>query len=375
VIDEADLPGLQLKVLWATFAVTFIVGLVMARTNFCTMGAVSDIVNIGDWGRMKMWLGAIGVAMVATQAMQATGIIDVGKSFYTGSRLIWASHLAGGFAFGIGMVLASGCASKTMIRIGGGSLKSLTVFIVLGIAAYMTLKGLIAIGRVATVDRLAIDLGGPQDLPHLVQRTAGIADAALPTLHWTIGLGFGLALLLFTFLRREHRVLEVALGALVVGAGVAAVWWISGSIGHLPEHPKTLEEAFVATNSGRMESLSFVAPTAFALELLMYWSDASRSLSIGIVSALGLIAGAFAHAMLTRTFRWEGFAGTEDTANHLVGAILMGAGGVTALGCTIGQGMSALSALAIGGVISFVAIIVGARVGLAYQEWRVMRSL
>lgn len=375
MIDEADLPRLQQTVLWATFAVTFVVGWVMSRTNFCTMGAVSDIVNIGDWGRMKMWVGAIAVAILLTQAMQATGVIDVAQSIYTGSRLIWLSHVVGGFAFGVGMVLASGCAGKNLIRIGGGSLKALVVFTVMGLAAYMTLRGLFAVGRVATVDRVAIELAGPQDLPHLIQRAAGFAEASLPQLNLVLGLVIGVALLVFCFARREHRTLDVIGAALVVGAGVSAVWWISGSLGHLAEDPRTLEETFLATNSGRMESLSFVAPAAYTLELLMFWSDASRTLSLGITSVIGLIAGAFVNALMSRGFYWEGFAGTEDTANHLVGAVLMGAGGVTALGCTIGQGLSALSTLAVGGVISFAAIIVGARVGLAYQQWRVMKSL
>lgn len=375
MIDEADLPRLQQTVLWATFAVTFLVGLVMSRTNFCTMGAVSDIVNIGDWGRMKMWVGAIAVAILLTQILAATGVIDVGQSFYTGSRLLWLSHLVGGFAFGVGMVLASGCASKNLIRIGGGSLKALVVFIVMGLSAYLTLRGLIAVARVATVDRFVIELAGPQDLPHLVQRLAGLAETALPRLHLVLGIAIGLALLVLCFARREHRSADVIVGAVVVGAGVAAVWWISGSLGHLAEDPRTLEETFLATNSGRMESLSFVAPAAFSLELLMFWSDTSRAASLGIVSVLGMIAGAFVNALIGRAFHWEGFAGTEDTANHLIGAVLMGAGGVTALGCTIGQGLSALSTLAIGGVVSFLAILAGARLALGYQQWRVMKSL
>lgn len=375
MIDEADLPRLQQLVLWATFAVTFVVGWVMSRTNFCTMGAVSDIVNIGDWSRMKMWLGAIAVALLLTQTMQAAGIIDTTRSIYTGARLIWLSNLLGGLAFGVGMVLASGCASKNLVRIGGGSLKAVVVFLVMGLAAYMTLRGIIAVGRVGFVDAVAIQLAGPQDLGHLVQRAAGLADAARPQVQLALGVLIALALLVFAFHKKEQRNADIVLGAAVVGAGVAAVWWISGSLGHLAEDPRTLEESFLATNSGRMESLSFVSPSAFTLELLMFWSDASRTVSLGIASVLGMIAGALARALVTRSFHWEGFASTEDTANHLVGAVLMGAGGVTALGCTIGQGLSGLSTMAVGSLISFIAILVGARLGLAYQLWRVMKSL
>ena len=148
---------------------------------------------------------------------------------------------------------------------------------------------------------------------------------------------------------------------------------MSGHVGYLEEDPRTLEEVFVGTNTGRMESLSYVAPTAYTLELLMLWSDKSRYVTLGIASVLGLLAGALADALVGRTFRWEGFQGPEDTANHLVGAVLMGAGGVTAIGCTIGQGMSGISTLALGSFIALAAIVAGGVAGVRYQAWRVER--
>jgi uncharacterized membrane protein YedE/YeeE len=151
------------------------------------------------------------------------------------------------------------------------------------------------------------------------------------------------------------------------------VWAISGALGYVAEDPNTLEEKFVGTNSGRIESLSFVAPVAYTLELLMLWSDKSRVLTLGIVAVLGLVIGSFMHAMLSRQFRWEGFGGTEDTANHLAGAALMGVGGVTAMGCTVGQGLSGVSTLSVGSFIALAAIMVGGIAALKYQMWRVGR--
>jgi uncharacterized membrane protein YedE/YeeE len=368
-VTEADVVALRQWVIWGTFAIAFIVGLAMSRSNFCTMGAVSDIVNMGDWTRMRMWIGAIGVAVLGTQGLAWAGLIDLSRSIYTGTRLLWLSNAVGGLMFGFGMVLASGCGSKTLLRIGSGNLKSLVVFVVLGISAYMAMRGLFAVLRVASVDQVMLTLPQGQDLPRLL---AGDDGALARTLQAVLGVLIGGGLLAFAFASRAFREEPgAATGAVVVGAGIVAVWFVSGHLGYLPEDPRTLEEAFVGTQSGRMESFSLVAPMAFTLELLMLWSDRNQVVTLGVASALGLVAGAFADALATRRFRWEGFQGVEDTANHLVGAILMGVGGVTAVGCTVGQGLTGISTLALGSVIALAGIIAGAYGGLRYQGWRV----
>ena len=372
-MQDPDIAGMQATVIAATFAVCVMLGALMQRSNFCTMGAIADIVNMGDWTRMRMWLGAIGVAIAGTQTLAWAGLIDTGKSFYTAPTLTWLSHLVGGLMFGFGMVLASGCGTKTLLRAGSGNLKSLVVFIVMGLFAYMTLRGLFGVLRAGTVDRVALELAGGQDLPRLL---AGGDAALLGTLRLVLGALIGGGLLAFALVSHEFRADRGnLLGALAVGAGIVAVWYVSGHIGHLEEDPRTLEEAFIGTNSTRMESLSYVAPTAYALELLMFWSDASKSVTLGIASVLGLVAGSTAYALATRSFRWEGFQGPEDTANHLVGAALMGVGGVTALGCTIGQGLSGMSTLALGSAIALAAIVAGGWAGLRYQIWRIERMV
>ncbi|HCE08268.1 MAG TPA: transporter, partial [Oxalobacteraceae bacterium] len=78
------------------------------------------------------------------------------------------------------------------------------------------------------------------------------------------------------------------------------------------------------------------------------WTDKSKAVSFGVAAALGMIAGSAAYALLSRSFRWEGFGGVEDTVNHLMGAALMGFGGVVALGRTIDQGFSGVSTLSLG---------------------------
>jgi uncharacterized membrane protein YedE/YeeE len=369
-IEAAALPGLTATVLWATFALTVLFGFVAQRTNFCTMGAVADIANFGDWTRMRQWLLAIGVAIVATSALAATGQIDPGKSLYATPRFTLLGYVVGGLLFGFGMVLAGGCGSKTLVRVGGGSLKALVVFIVLGLTAYITLRGALGVFRVNVIEPLGTRLVTTQDLPTLAAAATGLAK---PALQWTLGLLIGGALIAFALVRRDFRHWENLLAGFVIGGVIAAIWFVSGHLGHLTEHPETLEETFLATNSGRMESLSFVAPMAYVLDWLMFFSDKSKVLTLGVVAVFGVVTGAAASALLTRTFRWEGFGNTEDTANHLVGAVLMGFGGVTAMGCTVGQGLSGVSLLAAGSFIAIGAIIVGALLALRYQNWRIER--
>ena len=357
---------------WLAFALAFAFGAIANRVNFCTMGAVTDVVHVGDWRRMRMWLLAIAVAIVGVAALEAAGQVDFGKTIYTTSRVPWVSCIVGGFLFGFGMTLASGCGSKTLIRLGAGNLKSLVVLIMLGISAYMTLKGLFAVLRVNALDPFRFDtatFGATRsDLPTVVAVLAGGGS----TIRIGVALAFAVAVAAFVLASRDFRTSGAMIaGGIVIGAIVVGGWYVTGHLGYVAEDTRTLEEAFVATNSGKAESFSFVAPVAYLLELLMLWSDQSRIVSFGVAGVLGMLAGSAAMALATRTFRWEGFASIEDLVNHLAGGVLMGFGGVTALGCTIGQGLSGISTLALGSCLALGGIIVGCVAALKYQYWRV----
>jgi uncharacterized protein len=369
-MNDTDLLALQQQLLWAALALGLAFGAIAQRSHFCTMGAVADVVNMGDWSRMRMWALAAGVAMLGFNGMVALGWVKAANSLYAAPALPWASHAVGGLMFGVGMVLASGCGSKTLVRIGGGNLKSLVVFGVIGLSAWATLRGVTAVLRVNTLDKLQWQLPAGQDLPSLLAPLGGSAGSRALLLGGLIG---G-ALLLWALARREGRRADVLAGGLGVGALVVALWWVSGVLGHVAEHPQTLEEAFLATNSQRMESFSFVAPLAYVLDGLVFYSDASKRLTQGMVLVLGVVLGSAAVALATRSFRWEGFAGAEDTANHLAGGLLMGVGGVSALGCTVGQGLSGLSTLALGSFITLAAIMAGAVLALRWQVWRLERQ-
>jgi uncharacterized membrane protein YedE/YeeE len=309
--------------------------------------------------------------MAGAASLEAAALVDLSKTIYATPRIAWLSYLVGGSLFGFGMTLASGCGSKTLIRLGGGSLKSLVVLIVLAISAYMTLKGLFAVWRVNVLDVVRWDVAplgiARSDLGSFAARLGGGAATRLG-----LALAVAVAIVVFVFASRDFRSSrELAIGGVVIGAVIVGGWYVSGHVGYVAEDPRTLEEAFVATNSGRAESFSFVAPVAYSLELLLLWSDQSKLVTFGIAGVLGMAAGSAATALATGAFRWEGFASTEDLVNHIAGGLLMGFGGVTALGCTIGQGLTGISTLALGSFLAFGAIVAGCVAASKYQYWRV----
>lgn len=363
----ADVQSLTVQVLAATFVLSFLFGAVSQSTHFCTMGAISDVVAMGDYTRLRQWALAAGVAMLGFGAMAYMGIVEPSKTLYVSNRWMWLSAAIGGAMFGFGMVLGSGCGSKTLVRIGGGNLKSLVVLLALGVAAFATLKGITAVVRVATVDRVGSQFEVPATLPAALA-WAFEADAAVTGL--VLALLFGGALILWALWGAGFVRAQNLLAGLGVGAIITAMWWVSGYLGHVTEHPDTLQEVFLATNSGRAEALSFVSPVAYTLDWLMFFSDRSKLLTVGIVSVVGVVAGSAAMALSTRSFRWEGFGGPGDVGSHLAGAALMGVGGVTAMGCTIGQGLSGLATLSATSIVAVAAIGVGAVAALKYQIWR-----
>ncbi len=370
-MTSVELASLTSQLLWASFFVSMAFGAVVQRTGFCTMGAVSDVVAMGDWTRMRQWGLAAGVATIGFGVLAWSGLVSPDKTLYSSSRWLWLSALAGGAAFGFGMVLASGCASKALVRVGSGNLKALVVVGVTGVAGFATLKGLTAVWRTQTVDRVGHDFSGPASL------TAWAAQAfAAPasTAGLVLALAIGGALVAWAFAGRDFARGANLLAGAGVGAGVVAMWWVSGHLGYIAEHPETLEETFLATNSGRAEALSFVSPIAYTLDWLMFYSDSNKLLTVGIVSVFGVIAGSAVVALAQRSFRWEGFGGAADLGHHLAGAVLMGVGGVTAMGCSIGQGVSGVSTLSATSLVAVSAMIAGAVAALKYQAWRLERE-
>lgn len=337
------------------------------------MGAVSDVVNMGDWGRMRSWLLAIAVAIVGTNLLSYFGYLDLSKTIYTGNSFPWLAYIVGGVIFGIGMTLASGCGNKTLVRVGGGNLKSVVVFIYMGFAAMVTLKGILGSFRVKVLQapEVTLQLDHGQTIPSLLTGLGGL-DAKM--LQLAVTGAIVLAILIFVFMDREFRKhFDNNLAGLIIGLVVVAGWYVTGHMG-LAENPETLEITYFGTNSHLAESMSFIAPTAYTMELWAYWTDISTIITFAIATVFGVGIGSFVYALATKSFRWEHFSSSQDMFYHIIGGTLMGFGGVTAMGCTIGQGITGVSTLSVGSLLVFASIIAGSAITMKIQYYMMMRE-
>lgn len=356
-------------VAWLGFALAFIFGFVGHKTHFCTMGAVSDIVNMNHWDRMRAWMLAIAVAVIGTSVLVYLGDLDISKTIYTGSNFYWLASLVGGLTFGVGMTLAGGCGQRTLVRLGGGNLKSVVVFLFLGYAALVTLHGIFGAFRVDVLqaDPVTVNLSGMQTLPALL----GMGNAS-GTL--AIGLAVGLAMLAFVFASKDFRQNgDNILAGIVVGLVVIGGWYVTGRFGY-GEDPDTMEMVFLGTNSHLAESMTFVAPLGYTMDLWAYWTDKATIFTFGIASVIGVVIGSLAYSVTHGTFRWESFNSPMDMLRHIVGGGLMGFGGVVALGCTIGQGVTGVSTLSISSFLVLGSIIAGSAITMKVQYALMMRE-
>ncbi len=360
--DEVQQLALQVGV--ASFAISILAGVLIHRGHFCTMGAISDWVVMRDATRLRQWALAVAVGMAGFGLMAWLGWISPLNTIYASSQVAWLSALLGGGLFGVGMVLASGCSSKSLVRLAAGNLKSLVVLLAMAVSALAAMRGLTAVWRVHGLDKVAVDL------PH------GPFVGQWLSAFWGLDLRAGLGIsagLVSLFLvgwvlkdRRFHTPSNWLTGA-GLGLLVVALWWVSGVLGFVPEHPDTLEPVFITTHSGRMEALSFTAPVGYWLDAFLYYSDGSKRLTLGMVTVLGVLGGACLSALQQGSFRWEGFTDRADLVRHLVGGSLMGTGGVLAMGCTFGQGLSGLSTLSLGSMLSVLGIFAGTWAALHWQ--------
>ena len=336
-------------------------GVIGQATRFCVRGAIADWVIFRGPARMMSWLLAVGVGGVCIQYLISAGLLDASRTVAWSDRMIWLSYLVGGLLFGYGMILSGGCPQRCLVKAGAGNLKAAVVLVVLAIVSLMTLRGAFAGVRAKYLDSIAWTLAGPQDVGGILSRTLGV-DAA--SLRWTLSLL--LLAVVVAFAWRVRRSLDVAhwVGGFAVGLLLAAAFFVTGSIGFLPEHPQTLEPTWLGTQSRRPEGLSFSAPLASALDLLTMWSDRATVATFGVTMMLGVLIGSHLSALLRGEFRLESFTTPKDLASHAAGATLMGFGGVTALGCSVGNGVTGLALLSTGSGLAVFGIVIGAYLAL-----------
>jgi hypothetical protein len=358
-------------VLWGGLGLGLVLGVVAQASRFCTMGALSDRFSFGGSTRLMMWVLAVLAAAAGSLVLIQAGLLDATRTLPWSERFVWLSYIVGGTLFGIGMVLSSGCPQRNLVKAGAGSLKSLVTLGVAAVAAQMTLRGLFAEARTRGLDVFNVQLGGPQDVGSLI---AGATGAPAAGTRWVVLalVMLGCAVWLWRH-RAEMEPLHWASG-IVVGLLVVGAWALTGHIGFLPEHPDTLEPAWMGTYSHRPEGLSFAAPLGHGMDLLTLWSDKNTVLTFGVIVSLGVVLGSTASALWRHEFHIESFRTPQDLATHVAGGVLMGFGGVTALGCSIGQGISGLSLLSAGACLAVAGMVFGTWAALRWQNWRIERG-
>ncbi len=366
-----------LPILIGFFLISLVMGVAISRSNFCTMGAVSDWVNLRDFGRLGAWLLATVVAMMFITILEFGALVDVDGSrpHYRSATFAWLRYLLGGLIFGIGMTLAGGCASKNLVRLGGGNLKSLVTLIVVAIFAYLMTKTIFF--EVAfynwmhpisvQLDELGIE---SQDIGTIVNSIAASVDASVVR----IGLAIVFFILVLRFILKTNGIRNNAANVVsgcVIGCCISLAWYLTASsIG--ADWVEAAEWADNPPVGVGPQSFTFINPLGEYISWVLDFSNVSVLLTVGMCAAFGLFAGSLADSIIRREFHFVWFVSLKDFAANAIGGMLMGIGGVLALGCTIGQGISGVSTLALGSFMAVAAIIFGSAITLKVQYYKLL---
>ncbi len=343
---------------WGGLLIGIAFGFIVYRTNFCTMGSISDILSFGDYGRFRAWLLAGAVAIVGVAVLKQIGVMDPADSMYLSPNFTWLTNIIGGLIFGVGMVFAGGCLSKNLVRAGGGDLRSLVVLIIAGVFSFMTIGGLLGPLRVMIAGSGTTDLRDyglkTQGTDAILARVTGMSATSANQVVLMVIVG---GILIYCFkdarFRRSGKNLTAGIG---IGLCIVAGWMLMG-----------LAQDEFADVPVALISLSFTRPTGDTLDYLMRFT-ALGAPGFGVVTLAGVVVGGLLGALSKRNFSLTTFADSNDSVRNMFGAALMGIGGVLALGCTIGQGMTGFSTLAIGSILAFASIVVGGIVGMKTIE-------
>ncbi|MDJ0779540.1 MAG: YeeE/YedE family protein [Gammaproteobacteria bacterium] len=369
--------------LWA-FGLSVVFGAIANKANFCTMGAVSDWINIGDLSRMRAWALAIATAIIGVGILEYLGTLDLSLTTsnetsnppYRSANFIWLRHIVGGLMFGVGMTLGSGCGNKTLVRLGEGNLKSLVVLAVMGFFAWWMLFTNFGYNLfLQWMLPVSIDFSTreipSQDLAAVFFGLTGVETGAGHGL--VVALIAGIALLAWILRSSDFRGnLELLSAGIVIGLLVVVAWWVTAG----PQGVVLLEELDFADEKPFFtgaQSLTFIGPTGHVAQYLKEGFSA-LFMTFGIATIAGVVIGSFLFTLIFRKVRLEWFVSWQDFASHAAGGALMGIGGVLAMGCTIGQGIAGVSTLALGSIVTILSIIAGSAVTMKYQYYRMMRE-
>lgn len=378
--------------LTAGFLIALVMGAVVNKTGFCTMGGVSDWVNMGDTSRMRAWLLAMGVAILGVTVFEYVGIVQPNDAMppYRMTNLVWLEHLLGGLIFGVGMTLASGCGNKTLVRFGAGNMKSLVVIAIIAVVAYFMVNPfpgtdmtLFSTLFYPWTSLTSIELGVAQDLGTLIGGEENAHSTRL-----TVGLIVGAALVIFAVISaglrsdRNHWLSGLVVGLAVVAAWIATSVIVLEADGDMLSMPDYYAEwdMYAEDESGKPssaaplapQSYTFINPMGQSYGYFVVGKGASSFLTFGLVAAFGVIVGSFLWALYSKTLRFEWFVSFKDFYTHVIGAVLMAVGGVLGMGCTVGQGVTGVSTLAVGSIITVIAIMLGSALTMKAQFYKMM---
>jgi uncharacterized membrane protein YedE/YeeE len=337
----------------AGLVIGLIYGAVGLLSGFCMMSSLRGWWAEGDSRLVRAYALAIGVAIVATQLLATEDLVDLGKSIYLQASFSVPLMFLGGALFGYGQVLSNGCGSRALVLLGRGNLRSFVVVIVLGIFAEMTLKGLIAPLRIALL-QMSQTTASATSLPALLS-SGGLHGAPARLLPAIL---LGGALVAFAFVHAPFRRApgQVAAG-LIVGLLIAAGWFATGTLGNDDFNPVAVT------------SLTFIAPIADTLQYAML--STGLTVNFGIATVAGVFVGSLLTALVTGRFHLEGFNSPRHMLRSAGGAALMGTGGVMAFGCSVGQGLTGISTLALTSFVAVAGILAGTALGLRGGALRV----
>jgi uncharacterized membrane protein YedE/YeeE len=317
-------------------------GLAARVGRFCTLGAIEDLLYSSDDRRMRMWGVAIGVAVIGAHLVLHLGGYDSGEAAYLNRVWTPLGTVLGGLMFGYGMAMAGNCGYGALARVGGGDFRAFVIVLVMGLSAYVVMSGPLAHLRVAI---FPVEMGAdsPQSLGQ-VGETFGISAVST-------GVVLGAVILLASVATKQMLASSghIAWGAVVglaVVSGWAGTYWIAATgFGNEP-----------------IETHTFAAPIGDTIYYAMTASGNTLSFSVG--SVVGVVLGAFAGSLFKGHFRWEACEDPRELKRQMIGAALMGPGAVLAVGCSVGQGLSAFSLLAYSAPVAFLSILAGAALGL-----------
>jgi uncharacterized protein len=313
-----------------------VIGFAVRRARLCTFGAIEDAMEAGDFRRLRAFGLALAVAILGTQGLILGGLIDPTATLSLPAAMPLLSIALGAVLFGLGMSLVGTCAFGCLVRLGGGDLRALVTLIIFSGAAFATLRGVLAPLRIDGLERVALPM--PNGLPSgAIELAEGMSGG--PWRGVVAILAAGMLLLLVFREPRMRRSPRLLAAGIVLGLGVPLGFLLTGVIA----------DAF---DRGRLQSLTFVSPVARGVLALflgtMEWRDAITLAAAGVAD-----------------FRWDAFDDHHEMKRHMAGGLLMGVGGVLAGGCTIGQGLTAGSLMALSWPVAILGFFVGARLGVA----------